>query len=208
MKSLPTRDVDIRRSLLGEMKQLHQDSATRIVEELGLCQGFARVDIAVVNGRLHGYEIKSEHDTLGRLPSQADIYNRTLDLVTIVSAPNHVDKIKALVPPWWGIRIAIRDEEGVYLSESREPKSNPDIDPFSLAQLLWRDEALKVLVDRDMAAGLRSRPRQDLWRRLASNLTLEDLGDVVRERLKCRGADWRAPSQRALHDDLCPPSAT
>ena len=41
---------------------------TVFLEELGLCQGDARVDYAVINGAMNGYEIKSDRDKLVRLP--------------------------------------------------------------------------------------------------------------------------------------------
>jgi len=36
--------------------------------------GASRIDRAVVNGSVHGYEIKSETDDLTRLPAQARAY--------------------------------------------------------------------------------------------------------------------------------------
>jgi hypothetical protein len=189
------RDIDIRRALRVEIKRLHSgEPDTLIVEELGLCQGIARVDLAVVNGSVHGYEIKSEQDTLARLPNQKDIYNRALDFVTIVAAPAHVHGVDKVVPPWWGVWIVIEDrDKGVLrLERSRKPRRNPGIDPFALAQLLWRDEALQALTDHGLATGLRSKPREELWRRLASDVKVEELGDIVRERLKRRGGDWRS----------------
>ena len=74
------RDIDIRRRLRADERLHPWDSNTRIVEELGLCQGVARVDLAVVNGTIHGYEIKSERDTLTRLSGQAEIYNHIIRL--------------------------------------------------------------------------------------------------------------------------------
>ena len=47
-----------------------------ILDELGICRGRVRIDLTVVNGLLHGYEIKSERDTLARLETQADLYGR------------------------------------------------------------------------------------------------------------------------------------
>jgi hypothetical protein len=189
------RDIDIRRVLRLEMARLHCDEPdTRIVEELGLCQGIARVDLAVVNGSVHGYEIKSEHDTLARLPSQTDVYSRALDFVTIVTAPSHADKISNIVPSWWGVWSVTQDEDGIHLQQSREPRPNPEINPFALAQFLWRDEALQALVNHGLATGMRSKPREQMWTRLAAALTLEDLSEVVRERLKRRGPDWRSPA--------------
>ncbi len=188
------REIDIRRSLLAEIEERHRgETDTLIKEELGLCQGFARVDIAVVNGSVHGYEIKSEQDTLARLPGQAQIYNRALDFVTIVTAPAHAKKISEVVPGWWGIWNAAECGQEVRLESSREASHNPHIEPFALAQLLWRGEALQALSENNLATGMRSKPREQLWRRLASELPLEKLGCIVRECLKRRGADWRAP---------------
>jgi hypothetical protein len=186
------RDIDIRRKLRQD-KRLHFGEAnTRVVEELGLCQGIARIDLAVVNGSIHGYEIKSDRDTLARLNGQVDIYNRTLDFVTIVSAPSHINKIRKIVPRWWGIWTAVTDVSVTRLEVSREPKRNHEIDPFSVAQLLWREEALQALDGLGLATRIRSKPRQELWKRLASELTREELGSIVRDRLRRRCADWRS----------------
>jgi len=187
------RDVDIRLALIAKMNRLHRgDANTRIIEELGLCQGFARVDLAVVNGTIHGYEIKSERDTLARLPGQISIYSTALDFVTIVAAPSHVTRIGDIVPSWWGVWSVSRCENGFRLEPSRESRPNPQVNAFALAQLLWRDEALEVLADYGLNVGARSKPREFLWHRLASSLTLEQLGDVVRTRLKGRGVHWRS----------------
>jgi hypothetical protein len=192
------RDIDIRRELLREMRRRHDGELdTLIMPELGLCQGMARVDLAVVNGTVHGYEIKSEQDTLARLPSQAEVYSRTLEFVTIIASASHSQKIRDLIPSWWGIWIAIEDENGMSLKPDRDAHPNPKIDPFSLAQLLWREEAFQVLNDRGLTGGMRSKPRSELWRKLASELTIEDLAKVVRGCLKRRGAAWRVPVLQA-----------
>lgn len=187
------RDIDIRRELRREVERRHQhETDTRILEELGLCQGLARVDLAVVNGSLHGYEIKSERDTLARLPAQSDIYNRTLDFVTIVTEPAHAPKIETIVPPWWGIWCVLTDALAPRIEVLRDPTANPEPVPFAMVQLLWREEALQALSDRGLAGGLRSKPRAQLWRHLATDLTREELGAVVRDCLKRRGASWKA----------------
>jgi hypothetical protein len=186
------RDIDIRRRLRADERLHPRDPDTRIVEELGLCQGIARVDLAVVNGTIHGYEIKSERDTLARLPGQAEVYNRVLDYVTVVTAPTHADNIRKAVPEWWGIWTVQNDQGGIRLEPLRDSARNPDVSAFALAQLLWRDEALQALADRGLAAGMRSKTRQSIWRRLASELTLEYLGRVVRERIKSRNSNWRS----------------
>ena len=78
-------EESLRRSLhsyLIVQQQVEPD--TTVIYELGLCQGSARVDLAVIDGQLHGYEIKSERDSLRRLRAQADLYNKVFDRVTLV----------------------------------------------------------------------------------------------------------------------------
>ncbi len=186
------RDIDIRRALRTEMKYRHAgETDTLIVEELGMCQGVARVDLAVVNGSVHGYEIKSERDTLIRLPSQSDIYSQALEFVTIVAAAHHLAQIRTLVPRWWGIWSATQDGTEVRLKTLRKPKRNPSLVPLAVAQFLWRDEALAILTEHSLAGGMSSKSRHHLWLRLTTSFTVEELGDFVRARLKQRGEDWR-----------------
>ena len=51
--------------------------------ELGLSPFQAVQNIAVINGHLHGYEIKSERDSLRRFHRQERIYSQVLDFVTV-----------------------------------------------------------------------------------------------------------------------------
>jgi hypothetical protein len=101
------RDIDVRQALWRKVLADHiRDPRTRVVSELGVAYGEARVDIAVVNGRLHGFEIKSDSGTLVRLPSQIEAYNRVFDRVTLVAGRKHIDGLTALIPDWWGVKIA------------------------------------------------------------------------------------------------------
>lgn len=189
---MKTRDIDIRTSLHSVLREEHKNEPdTLILDELGLCQGDARIDVAVVNGAINGYEIKSESDTLERLPRQTDTYNRVFDTVTILTASRFIEGIEDIIPEWWGITKAEMDADGiVYFFPYRTPHQNPSIDPIALAQLLWREEALSVLKERGLQKGLLSKPRQVLWSALAEQLELRDLQDEVRKRLKARSR-WR-----------------
>jgi hypothetical protein len=191
------RDSDIRRSLRVEVRRLYaNDPDALIVDELGLSQGDARVDLAVVNGSLHGYEIKSDFDTLRRLPSQCNVYGRTLDFVTIVVSAKHAKAIRAIIPRWWGIWTVVRPSaERVEFRQVRAPRHNVGVSAAAVAELLWRDEVLEELAARALARGLRAKPRRELWQRLATSLPLTELCAVVRERLK-RREHWRVPARR------------
>lgn len=201
------RDRDVREALRRKVLAEHtRDPDTLVIDELGVAHGSARVDIAVVNGRLHGYEIKSDLDTLQRLPNQAIAYSAVFDRVTIVAGAKHASHLADAVPPWWGIKIATQGPRGaVHFADVRAPRSNPGIDPVDLAHLLWRDEAVAILEARSIK-GVRSKNRAGLYRLLADHLQLDDLRDAVRAALKSR-VGWRSDAQSVTCDDSSPLSA-
>jgi len=65
------RDSDVRRAVKASLgAEYAHDADTRMVEEMGVWSGSVRIDIAIINGALTGYELKSDRDTLERLPRQ------------------------------------------------------------------------------------------------------------------------------------------
>jgi hypothetical protein len=190
------RDHDVRIALRSHLGIEHRDDpSTKIVEELGLCEE-SRVDFAVINGSLTGFELKSERDTLARLPRQAATYSRVFDYVHLVSAENHVDRARNIIPPWWGIVIAVPDNHsGLTLRFDRAAEENPAVDASSIVQLLWRDEALAILARVGADRGVRSRPRELVWDRLVETISLSALRSEVRDALKAR-LGWRENSTR------------
>ena len=183
------RDAEVRPALREylEQQELASSDAT-LIEELGLCQGRARIDLATVSGVLHGYEIKSNRDRLSRLASQAATYCRVLDRVTLVVGSKHIKAALRLVPRWWGVLLVRGGSSGVSLDPFRPAGENPDQDPRALVELLWRDEALELLACHNAAAGVRSKPRPAVWDRVCEVLDMTQIGAAVRYRLKTRAA--------------------
>ena len=96
-------DLDIRPALHTMLRQRHADEVhTVFIEELGICQGRTGIDIAVVNRELHGYEIKSDRDSLRRLPIQVKMYSKVVSKATIVVGYRHLAESLAAIPSWWG----------------------------------------------------------------------------------------------------------
>jgi hypothetical protein len=183
-------DRDVRTALRARLDEAHAgESDTLVVDELDLC-GVSRIDVAVINGALSGYEIKSAADTLRRLPAQADVYSRIFDHVVVVAANKHIDHVLETCPNWWGLCVADWHEGRLTLMDVRRPGMNPSPEASHLVQLLWRDEALSALDSFGLASGIRSKPRKQLWDRLASELELSEVQSIVRSALKRRTA-WR-----------------
>lgn len=127
------------------LKPAHDDLNTFVVDELGLKNGQIRADIAVLNGKLIGYEIKTENDSLLRLPAQVEAYNEVFEQAYLIVSKNHLQKAIETIPNWWGIyTITSLGENEFSFSYYRKAKSNKQLNSFSLAQLLWKDEALEV----------------------------------------------------------------
>jgi hypothetical protein len=201
MSNTQVREGQIRASLLAALHDRHgADSNTLIRQELGLCAGARRVDLAVINGEMVGFEIKSDQDTLYRLAGQADAYGQVLDRVTLVTTERYLDKAAALVPTWWGLTRAApangsvkappRDDDGsawgAVLTQVRPAALNTEQDPFAVVQLLWREEALAILRERGLHRGLERKRRWVIWQHLAEAIPLPELRVLTRDQLRAR----------------------
>lgn len=195
-KSFSTNDKLIRQALKIKIRSDHKSDPALVIEELGVQHGLARADIAAVNGIMHCYEIKSDKDTLLRLPKQIKAYNAVFDRVTLVVGFSHIYEAMEIIPDWWGITIAKETDNGVAFSEIRQSEINLSRDSRSLARLLWRGEALAILEELDQASGYRSKPRSVIYDKLIETITIDDLSERVKKTL-CLRYDQQEPSLQA-----------
>lgn len=185
------KDNDIREVLLSDLCVRYSgDEETKIVNEMGVLHGQSRVDVAVINGILHGYEIKSESDNLLRLPSQIRDYNKVFDRMTIVVQRNYLEDVREIIPKWWGITLVTRYRGEINLREIRKGKLNTAVDPFALSHLLWKSEAVGILKEKGLQRGYLSKPRHDLYEKICDSIDLDEIKYLVNQRLKKR-ENWR-----------------
>jgi hypothetical protein len=183
------RDADLRQAVRLALEDEHsRDAETLIVEEMGIWAGSVRIDLAVINGEMHGYELKSARDTLQRLPSQAELYSQVFDRVTLVCAEKHVGAAQSLVPEWWGVSTAALSREGEppRVTHVRSAEENPTPNALQVARLLWRTEAMNVLTRYGLARGYRTKPHEAIANRIATELSVSILKGEVRSALKRR----------------------
>ncbi|MDD5573493.1 MAG: sce7726 family protein [Candidatus Hydrothermia bacterium] len=191
-----TNDKIIRRALhvlldkeLAKYRQ--RGYRAEIIEELGVHHGTARIDIALINGTMHGYEIKSDRDTLDRLPEQMEEFNTVFDKLTLVVGRRHLYQAMHIVPDWWGVVVAKFDSNNRLVFQTiRKPDNNREQVGVSIAGLLWRKEALQILKEQNEADGLLSKPRKIIYARLADILDIETLKKTVSTFLVSR-EHWR-----------------
>lgn len=169
------------------LRRQHRGWRTVYRREWSIGVGATRIDVAAINGRIIGCEVKSARDNFGRLPSQVELYSAILDTAVLaVEGSAAAERAGHLLPNWWGIWLARSTLRGAVLDVVREPGSNPAPDPLSIAQLLWRDEAYSVLDSRGLSGGLRKATRWRLWEALAEQLPLDELQQEVRTAIKAR----------------------
>ncbi len=194
------RDSNIRPVLLRELKIRFSDKRhDLILEEFG-CNA-ARIDIAVVNGALHGFEIKSDCDSLERLEIQIPEYSKIFDYVTLISGKRLLESARSKVPVWWGISVAMRTDDSVIITKMREPKKNPDLDSSSLAEMLWKRETIQCLQRSGFRQFSATQPVDELRTEVVRLIPVDDLAAEVRAAIKKRGGsgfEWL----RTQRDDL------
>src|SRR4051812_27781071 len=131
----------IRTSVKARLPRLIQSlSKAFLVEEMEVCSGRARIDLAIIGDRLIGIEIKGPQDNVRRLPGQAEAYSQCFDQVILIVHESLALKARTLVPEWWGLVAVGEVDSRVHYRFERRPASNPRMNIEKVLSLLWRDE--------------------------------------------------------------------
>lgn len=187
------RDRSIRSHLRWRLERETLDAAdTLIVDELGVSSGLARLDLAVLNGVIHGFEIKSESDSLSRLPRQIEHFSEVADFMTLVVVDQFADEALATIPNWWGLAIARRRDRAIFFETRRECKPNPSVAILSFLEFLWRDEAYALLAEHGSVRRLKTATKDRLYRELAQQIPWGKLHDLVLGTLRLRVSSVRS----------------
>ena len=158
----------------------NRSHGTRVIDELGLDHGEARIDVAVVNGRLHGIEIKSPQDNLSRLRSQAKVYNPYFYRVTLVYAQKFHNDVLSMVPEWWRLISVVQGKRGgLYLNRIRAGKPNTNVETASMVKLLWRDEVVDLLRNNGVSESELRQPKSVLYSKLLERLDEKTVQKIV-----------------------------
>lgn len=183
-------DLDIRNALIDKLVRENQNKEYRILEELVICEGRARADVAIANGLFKGYEIKSDVDTLDRLSNQVKMYDATFDKCIIVVGKKFENKIEMYVPEHWGIISAYENKFGnISLKNIRSASFNKRITYGGLTDLLWSSE-LRLLMKNNKVRGYSNKTKPELVEMIESSVEFANLKQYTRETLKHR-KDWR-----------------
>ena len=183
----------IRQALHAKYLRNHRlQPDTLVIDELGLAHARSRIDIAVINRCLHGYEIKSDLDTLLRLPQQLRFYSMTCEKMTLVVGAKHLRAVSSMLPSWGGlVAVKIGPRGGISFDHIRPARANPNFDSFMFLHLLWRGEAEEALRALDAPPASPRATRRELYAALVEALSTAELTTLVKRAMRQRQG-WRA----------------
>ncbi len=185
-RPLTLDDARIRKALYRFLLPGLAGTDAVLVNELGVLKGAYRVDVAQLGEWLTGYEIKSDVDSLSRLPAQVKAYDRVFNENVLVVGNVLHKKALTLVPPHWGVILAIQTSGVVDLRWDRVPSSCPNTGRGDQFKLLWRDELIDVIKAYAQPKGLASWRHAKLVREAVKLVPPEAQPYWIREMVKVR----------------------
>ena len=187
--------------MLAYLRDSYADApGTLLRSEMGLNDLWRRADLVVFGDDFVGYEIKSDVDSLKRLPGQAAAFSQVFDRVVVVVTHTHLRGALAIVPEWWGVLVATRQDRymlaRVEIEVYRQPETNPELDHFAMLKILWVAEMTAELkIHNLLPRGHRSKPTKHfLIRHILDVLPPDVIREVVHRRLKSRMIEQHTPT--------------
>jgi hypothetical protein len=108
-----SNERDIKVALISRLYErgLLRDAA--LINEMVVANWSRRADLAVANGHLQAFEIKSDFDSLKRLDGQLSAYISRFEKVTVVCAPRFTQEVLHRTHPRVEILEVVRSNEGI-----------------------------------------------------------------------------------------------
>lgn len=184
---------DIRKNLRDWVsRHLSSDPSDVMIDELGFVNQqdgrsidcSFRADLALANGRLVGFEIKSGADSLKRWKLQCEAYFNVFDEVWLCTHGKHLEKALSMTPKSAGI-LLVDDFGGVAML--REAKKNSVVRPYDLTGLLWRDELDDICAAHGVTVKRRE-TKAEVRAKVSEEVSIELISKYVLSRLKERRA--------------------
>lgn len=158
----------------------HVDHDSVLISEMVVDNWSRRADVVLANGKLWCFEIKSELDSLVRLPGQIDTFSRSFEKLVIVVAAKFEAAAKPMLTE--GVGLWVEETDGS-LKERVRPK----------VASLTKEAAIKAMTAAELRRLLACNgvtPGGDAQRaqlcRLAALLPASDLANAARDAIKKR----------------------
>ena len=179
-------DKDIREPLFDYLDERY--GKVRTIEEKII--GKSRADVlAIVEGEIIGFEIKSDNDTYARLKRQIKDYEHFCNRCYVVVGESHIH-VSEHIPDYWGIIVVNNENVIVDRDAAQCPKVKifdqldlvdrdaaqcPKVKIFDQLDLLWRNE-LSNIQEKEGLPKLANKRRREIYQRL-----IRDISETYRQ---------------------------
>lgn len=175
---------DIKTALIDRLFEKGMLEDAVLINEMVIANWNRRADIAVANGRLYAYEIKSDLDNLDRLGGQVSAYLDRFDKVTVVTTAKFALTIAAQMPRQVEIWEASGNRESVSLRVVRRGRTKEINSRRMLCGFLLKSELLTLL--RACRTSAPSDATRQLLIQLTQDVPIKNLRQYVLDCLKLR----------------------
>ena len=150
-------DKEIREKLFDYLDERY--GRVRTIEEKIIKKSRADV-LAVIDGAILGFEIKSDSDSYTRLKTQVKDYEIFCDKCYLVAGESHIHAMEH-VPEYWGV-LFVSDENVIV---ERDAAPCPKVKLKSQLDILWRNE-LSSIQEKEGLPKLQNKKRSEIYTRL------------------------------------------
>ncbi|WP_437497470.1 sce7726 family protein [Sorangium sp. So ce1099] len=121
--------------------ELHDPSEATVVSEFR--SGTCRADVVILNGTSSAYEIKTDLDSLSKLPAQAGEYAKIFDRVNVVTTPSLGERVVRDTDDGIGVIVLSADSRLRTLRKARSNKRN--VSPAMIFDCMRREEYVEAV---------------------------------------------------------------
>lgn len=193
------REQDIKIALIDWLYKKGMLSDATIINEMVVANWSRRADLAIANGHLQAFEIKSDFDSLKRLDGQLKIFNSRFEKVTIVCAPKFTCEVSKRVSSDVGVVEYQSNNRGVRFKIIQKGRVCSRLNKFVYLGFLLKSEIKDLLNQYEIAYS--NELNRGCLEVLASKLALNKIREFAITSIKNRYHATSNEFLSRLHDN-------
>ncbi|EAM1086326.1 ABC transporter [Salmonella enterica] len=178
------REQEVKVALIEWLYKKGMLSDATIINEMVVANWSRRADLAIANGSLQAFEIKSDFDSLKRLDGQLKIFKSSFEKVTIVCAPKFTSEVSKRVSSDVGVVEFQSNNSGVRFKIIQKGRVCSRLNKFIYLGFLLKSELKDLLNQHGITFS--NELHRDCLEVLASKLSLNKIREFVITSIKNR----------------------
>lgn len=191
--AIPLSERDIKLAVIAHLERTSALQDGVVINELPVANWSRRADLAVANGKLQAFEIKSDFDSLRRLDGQIALFATRFDKVVLVTTNRFISSALERLPAFVEIWEASRQGQEVRLRVVRRGQTREIKSRHILSSYLQKSEIASFI--RSTGNVVPQNASRDEMEKILETLPVSKLRLYVLSRLKQR---YRADQEEPL----------